>query len=331
MNYKEKTYRVFNKFFSSFLKDLKEVDDDLRKLVKASYKAVDKSSDVYCKAFVEGVFVGEGAVSKMAAGELDGLEGCFVATGITVGTVVEHVGSDGKEEERKIIMSYLYTLALFAYLYTLDNEDGVFAQVVRVLGHVQGGDDEKYDAEKDDILDDDIKGLLERIKGCGVKPRVDPLGGDAGASAEDLMAGFGGGKIASLAKEIAKDIDVSSLKSDNPDEMIKNMLDFSSGNNVLGKIISQVSSTLNNKITSGEIKHDELLGEAMSMMNIFGGGGGAGGAAGNPLAGLASNPLFGQMMSAMKTGKAQVRQDVVKKHDTRERLRKKLEMRKSAE
>lgn len=331
MNYKEKTYRVFNKFFSSFLKDLKEVDDDLRKLVKASYKAVDKSSDVYCKAFVEGVFVGEGAVSKIAAGNLDGLEGCSMATGITVGTVMEHVGREGKEEERKIIMSYLYTLALFAYMYTMDNEDDVFAQVVRVLGHVQGGDEEKYDAEKEDILDDDIKGLLERIRGCGVKPRVE-VGVDTGASAEDLMAGFGGGKIASLAKEIAKDIDVSSLKSDNPDEMIKNMLDFSSGNNVLGKIIQQVSSTLNNKITSGEIKHDELLGEAMSMMNIFGGGGGGGaGGAANPLAGLASNPLFSQMMSAMKTGKAQVRQDVVKKQDTRERLRKKLEARKSAE
>jgi hypothetical protein len=54
------------------------------------------------------------------------------------------------------------------------------------------------------------------------------------------------------------------------------------------------------------------------MMNMFGG-------EGNP---FMSNPLFSQMMKGMKSGKAQMRTDVVKKADARDRLRKKLEARK---
>lgn len=320
MNYKEKTYRVFNRFFSSFLKDLKEVDDDLRKLVKASYKAIDKSSSTYCEFFANNVLGGEKGVGALASG-LSDVKECLVAEGITVGVVLEHLGKEGAEATAAVIKNYIYTLGLFAHLYTLEEQsDELFNQVVKVLGYIQAGDLEKYNAEKEDILDDDIRSLLERIRECDVPKKVE--GGVGAGGAEDLLAGFGNGKIASLAKEIAQGIDVSSLKADNPDEMIKNMLDFSSGNNMLGNIIQQVSSTLSNKISSGEIKHEELLGEAMSMMNIFNGAGGAGG---NP---LASNPLFSNIMKSMKAGKAQVRQDVIKKGDTRDRLRKKLEMRK---
>ena len=202
---------------------------------------------------------------------------------------------------------------------TLEDENELFAQVVRVLGYIQSGNLQEYANEKDDIIDDDIKELLEKIKEFGGSvPKVDIKKESGVGGIADMLGAFENSKIADLAKEIAKDVDVSSLKTENPDDMIKSMLDFSSGNNVLGNIISKVSSTLNNKITSGELKHDELLGEAMSMMNIFNDGK-------NP---LASNPLFAQMMKSMKTGKANVKQDVIKKGDTRERLRKKLEMRK---
>ena len=92
-------------------------------------------------------------------------------------------------------------------------------------------------------------------------------------------------------------------------------------NNMLGNIVQKVSTTLNDKISSGELKHEELIGEAMSMMNLFGGKGGSG------MAGMMNNPLFSQMMKGMKSGKAGVRQDVISKATTRDRLRKKLESR----
>lgn len=318
MNYKEKTSRVFNKFFSSFLKDLKEVDDDLRKLVKASYKAIDKSSAEYCQFFSDNLISSSDTIlPKLIKGDFDDeVKSKCVGTNIQIGTILEKL--QGKKEEETIIMNYIYTMTLFAYMNILENEDELFMQVVRVLGYIQSKSYDEYDKEKDDIIDDDIKGLMAKIREYEVSPKID-IKETTSSVENDIFSAFGDSKIASLAKEISKDIDVSSLKAENPDDMLKNMLNFGSENNVLGNIIQKVSSTLNNKISNGELKHEELLGEAMSMMNLFGQGGN------NP---FASNPLFSQMMKSMKTGKANVRQDVLKKGDTRERLRKKLEQRK---
>lgn len=320
MNYKEKTFRVFNKFFSSFLKDLKEVDEDLRKLVKESYKAIDKSSSEYCIAFADHMISSsENSLAKLISGTYDEeVRDKELCKNIKFGVVLDKIES--KDQVRVVILNYIYTLTLFAYLNILEDEDELFSQVVTALSHVQAKKYEEFDKEKDDILDDDVKGLLEKIKEYEVSPKVDiekeiPSGGGIDP---DLISALGNSKIADLAKEISKDIDVSALKADNPDELMKNMLNFNGENNVLGNIIQKVSSTLNDKITKGEIKHEELLGEAMTMMNMFNGGN-------SPFAG---NPLFAQMMKSMKTGKTNVRQDVLKKHDTRDRLRKKLEAKK---
>jgi hypothetical protein len=317
MNYKEKTNRVFNKFFSSFLKDIKEVDDDLRKLVKVSYKSIDKTSSEYCD-FVVASVISHLEKIKLGSFDDDEVREVTLAKGLSLGIILEKV--EDKKDDKVIVLNYIYILVLFAYMSTLEDEDELFTQVVRVLGYIQAKNFEEYNNEKDDIIDDDIKDLLEKIKEYDVTPKVqvknETPSGKGGLS--DIFGALENSKIADLAKEIAKDVDLSSLQGENPDDMIKNMLDFGSGNNVLGNIISKVSATLNNKITSGELKHDELLGEAMSMMNMFNDGN-------NP---LASNPLFANMMKAMKTGNVNVKQDVMKKCDTRERLRKKLEMKK---
>ena len=331
MNYKEKTSRVFNKFFSSFLKDIKEVDDDLRKLVKSSYKAIDKSSLEYCKFFSDNLISSSDTIlPKLIQGDFDEeVKSKLVGIDISIGTIFEKL--QGKKEEETIIMNYIYTMTLFAYMNILEDEDELFTQVVKILGYIQSKSYEEYENEKDDIIDDDIKGLLTKIKEYEVSPKIDisETDGSGGTATDtsmenDIFSAFGDSKIASLAKEISKDIDVSSLKTDNPDDMLKNMLNFGSENNVLGNIIQKVSSTLNNKISNGELKHEDLLGEAMSMMNLFGQGGNN-----NP---FASNPLFSQMfsqtMKSMKNGKVNIRQDVIKKGDARERLRKKLEQRK---
>lgn len=317
LNYKQKTERVFNKFFSSFLKDLKEVNDELRKKVKSNYKVVDKSSSEYCTLFSENMLChltdftsesfSEAALSK------------FVCKEVTLSDVVQ--GLDTKsEEEKNIIKNYLYVLMLFAHMASLEEEDELFKQVVTILTRIQEGDQEGFETEKDDVIDDDIKSLLEIIRRFGLAPKAPKLEkeDDGPADPSSLFGMLGNSKIANLAKEISQDIDVSSLKTDNPEDLIKSMLDFNSGNNVLGNIIQKVSSSLNNKISNGELKQEDLLGEAMSMMNLFGGSGN------NP---LASNPLFAQMMKGMKSGKASVRPDVVRKSDARTRLRKKLEAR----
>lgn len=314
LSYQQKTHRVFNKFFSSFLKDLKEVNDDLRKNVKANYKVIDKTSPDYCVFFKENMIE---HVQSFIDDTIDtDLKDKYVCNGIVLGDVLAGIASKSVEEQN-IIKNYLYVLVLFAYMSTLDGEEALFTQVVSVLSSIQEGNITAYMEGKESILEDDVKSLLEKIREFGIPPQAPKI--DESPDPASLFSMLGNSKIADLAKEISQDIDVSSLKTENPEDMIKNMLDFNSGNNVLGNIIQKVSSSLNNKISSGELKQEDLLGEAMSMMNMFGGSGGGGG---NP---FASNPFFAQMMKGMKSGKATVRPDVVRKQDARSRLRKKLE------
>ena len=89
-----------------------------------------------------------------------------------------------------------------------------------------------------------------------------------------------------------------------------------------------MSSKIHDKINTGELKQEELFGEAMNMMNMMKGGGGGGGMA-DLMSGMFNNPMMSEMFKSMKKGKAAPRQDVMQKAATRDRLRAKLEQRKS--
>ena len=75
------------------------------------------------------------------------------------------------------------------------------------------------------------------------------------------------------------------------------------------------------KISSGDIKHEDLLSEAMSMMSLMNKGGAAG------LGGLFNNPMMNEMMKNMKKGKVGAKTDVLRRESARDKLRKKLEER----
>lgn len=289
-------FKVFNKFFSSFLKDIKTFHEDLRTLVKAHYKIVDKTSAEYCDFFIEHVLCEPFA--ELKAGNFGDIA---VAQSIPLQLVLEKA----PEAEKTSVLNYFYTLLLFAHLQKLQDEE-LFKKAVAIYSHIQNGELDRYVEEKEDILDDDVRDIFDLIMENTTKKTT------------DLFESMGDSKLASLAKEISKDIDISDLNLNDvkPEEMLKSMFGGGTNNNVLGNIVQKVSSSLNDKISNGELKHEELLGEAMSMMKMFGGG---------------NNPLFSNLAKSMKKGKTQMRSDVFKKQDTRERLKKRLEERKSTQ
>lgn len=310
----EKVIYLFNKFYSSFLKDLKESHEDLRSLVKQHYKVIDKKSHEYVERFVSSF---QHHVRDILEDRWSACEDQEVCKGISMKMALSLMS----DKNKVVFWNYMYTLLVFAHMVQLTDDsanEALYEQVVKILGQIQNHDSAVEEDIKD-ILEDEVRELLSRARETSVAMQPEASGGD---SFPDIFAGMQNSKIASLAKEISKDIDISSLPNDNPQEMIKNLLDFSGSNNVLGNIIQKVSSTLGQKMSSGELKQEELLSEAMSMMSLMNAGN-------NPLmAQFANNPMFSHMMKNFAAGRAAPRPDVGRKSATRDRLRQKLEERK---
>lgn len=324
----EKILFLFNKFFISFVKDIKDTDDNFKVSIKKNYKVIDKSSDEHLNEFwsIFKEYIPEFKNVEDAGADLT------ILKDIKVNDIISKLGDDVE-----VFWNYIYILSTFSYLFNQeDQSEELFNKVVDVLGLIQKGTykDNLVD-DVDDILDDDIKTLLLKItprmsKGVSNEPSSSDTS-DASKKAEGFDFGsiFGesakNSKIANLAKEISEEIDVSSIKIEKPEDIMK-MMDFSSSNNVMGDIIKKVSSKITDKIQSGDLNQQDLLSEAMGMMSMMGGGGGKGG---NPFGGLGdmlNNPMVAEFMKSMKKGKPMnTRTDLVNLSSTRDRLRRKLD------
>lgn len=340
MNLHSKVVYTFNKLYGNFLRDIKGVNDDVKRRVKANYKVIVKSSPDHITFFW-------GGFSKHAQNidpsNIELLE-VGVFKDIPLGDILSSVG----ESDVVMVWNYVYMLCALSMIYNepssveadvedviniddepscepepTDEEDvnaSVFDRIVKVFGATLRGDDVTNDLSEFD--DDNIRSVLSKLV------RVDrnddaapPLVDGPDAPMDDIMNMFSSlenSKICNLAKEISKEIDVSNLKIDSPQDVMK-LMDFSNGNNMLGNIIGKVSSKIQEKMSNGEIKHEDLLGEAMNMMGMMQKTGAGGG--------LFNNPMMAELMKGMKKGKAVPRADVLKKESTKEKLRRRLEER----
>lgn len=384
MIFEQRICYMFNKFFSSFVKDLKNTHEEIKAVIKKHFKVIDKSSEEYYNLFwgnVEPHF--KDLVSLDITDINDVLGEIEFIKGINLKFALERV--DNKEA----FWNYFNCLLVFASLYheakttlvddevkiedigkdkvevvtteqdieNAENETApkavpsspiyvLFVKVVKVLAMLQKGQD--VSSELEDIVDDDVKALLSKIKSfenADGEAKLEDAADALPIPPMEFLESIENSKIASLAKDIAKEIDISSLNIEKPEDIAK-MLDFSGENNFLGNIVSKVSSTLTEKIGNGELKQEDLMSEAMSMMGMLNGGkGGAGGLADmlksmgglggmGGLGDIMNNPMFTEMMKMAKKGKVATKNSNGQrssKHggsSTRDRLRKKLEERK---
>lgn len=107
---------------------------------------------------------------------------------------------------------------------------------------------------------------------------------------------FNGSKIGDLAKEIAGDLNVEKIVKDNqgnPGDILKNL--FSGGDKEGGEkfnimnVVENISTKINDKISTGDLKEEDLMKEAQNMMSSM---------QGNSLFGN----LFNQTGAAMDKG-----------------------------
>ena len=364
MIFQQRICYMFNKFFSCFIKDLKNTNEEIKTIIKKHYKVIDKSSEEYYDFFWGNVqthlkdLVALETPCDSVAKDIENIE---FFKGVSLNFALQRV------HNKNAFWNYFNCLLVFASLYNEaknhtneanvneSNSDNtnetsaiyvLFVKVVKVLSMLQKGQD--VSADLDDIVDDDVKALLTKIKSfdtTDADAKLEDAGDALPIPPSEFLESIENSKIASLAKDIAKEIDISSLNIDKPEDIAK-MLDFSSENNFLGNIVNKVSSTLTDKISKGELNQEDLMSEAMSMMGMLNGGnGGAGGLADmlknmgglgglGGLGDIMNNPMFTEMMKMAKKGKVQTKNSNGQrssKHggsSTRDRLRKKLDERK---
>lgn len=343
----QKILYMFNKFFIAFVKDVKNGAAEIKSIISKNYKVINKLSTDHLDFFWDSC--GVEFLSKLATlpcEELDKDDKVLSSQVLKEISVGDILGKLQTEETKATFWNHIYILTLFAYIYNenkaeineeldeiieedpdaVDQADVLFNKVVNVLSIIQKGQD--ITAEIDDVLDEDVKGVLIKISNNKLAQKAIPEDNDTSSgdpspnlNIADIFGSIAGdSKIANLAKEISEEIDVSKLNIEKPEDIMK-MMDFSGGNSVMGDIIKKVSSKITNKIENGELGQDELLGEAMSMMQMMGKSGGLGN--------ILNNPMMNEIFKGMKKNKPmQTREDLINREATKERLRKKLDERK---
>ena len=147
--------------------------------------------------------------------------------------------------------------------------------IVEILEKINKKED--INNELSEILDDDIKSLLININKVKVVINLD-------GNIEDLI---GNSKIGNLAKEISESINLDGLNIENPSDLLNpSNLFGGEGGNILGNLVQQVGSSITDKINSGELKQDELVKDAFSLMNKMQNG-------------SSNNPIINDMMNNM--------------------------------
>jgi hypothetical protein len=227
---------------------------------------------------------------------------------LTIGDIGEAV------PDSKVAAYYLYILVLYSDLWKMEDEedrDALFDTYTKAISTIQK--DELLDLEG--IYDTNIKKLLQQIELVSSALADTPTHQEA-TDTFDPTEMLQNTKIGALAQEIAKEVDVSQINVDKPEDLL-NPTNLFSGNSPLGDIIGKVGTKIHEKISNGELRHDELMTEAFNMLKMFNGGGASG-----------LNPLMNDLMKNMASGKAKVNTSSLTKMATRDRLRSKLEDRK---
>jgi hypothetical protein len=233
------------------------------------------------------------------------LASIVIAKKITLGDII----SD--EESQKQLQGYIYTFALLGYLFKLtsdstsgsdsDSEESTGVCIEKLVNdtlvqysRIQKG--EALDISPETIYDQKVITLLTKISQVLIvkKDSEDIFG----SSASDMLKNS---KIGMLAKEISEDIDLSALNIDKPEDFLNPKTFGGENTAALTNIIAQVGSKIQSKLGSGDLNHEDLMSEAMSMLSMLGKDGSAGGAGGG-MAAFMNNPMFKDVMKNMGNG-----------------------------
>lgn len=293
---------VFNQYYIDLIKRLKSSAKKLKeanelekidlgrkvsKAIRENYVTLDKSSDEYVKYVTDTVTPAFWAsYVNLDINNMDDANIWFAQDDIKDTEFFENISI---ENMRKLLNDDYLCHHFLTVLYIFKNEmsDDELKTIIMVL---QGTDKE---VTVDNITNETYRNMLQRLNDMKMQ-RIKKKSGIDMKGIEDTTLG-------KLAKEILEDVDIDKIQKsigENGD-VLKAIGDPDSG---FTELITNVSRKMANKISSGELKQETLLQDAMKfasvMPGLFGGAGGAGGAG---KSGPANMPDMSAMMSMMSS------------------------------
>jgi hypothetical protein len=309
----EKVIYTYNKLFYDFLKDLRDADPSLKNKIRSEYKVknytTQENMELFAVAMEQEKLITD--IATMSSDELMELSK-FKSISIVKGVTMEDITNVISKDYRSTLLSYLYIFTLLHIIWTnvaASDLSIMFQTVMTCVKHIQDG--EAYDTCANTIIDDDISNVLDKLHKVCSKSSVKIEDGEEPSMTPEFLEST---KIGSLAKEISSEINLSDMKIEKPEDILN-----LANNNMIGDIVSKVGSKIHEKLDKGELKHEELLSEAMSLLSVF-----------SNNKGMFNNPMFKDIMKAAGGGGkgAKVNEGKLKAMSARDRLRRKHEERK---
>ena len=295
----DKCLTKFNDTLRELLNDIKSVNPESSEPIEIFVKTFnlhDENSKDYFDYFVKHVY----SNSKLI---LEKDTSLFINTQILDNIDIQFIFNNIEHlDNREIIWTYLNALYIYAHKYlelvhemskALENPDVIIKQLKEM------GFDEKYFAEQSHILSqmvENIQSKADEAKKNGEEPNPDDFKQNIPPEMEKMADSLFSGMIGNLAKEIATEIDPSTLNFDpeNPQAILQSLL--SGENSNLMSLVQNISGKIQNKMESGQIDQQALFSEAASIMNNLQN---MPGMPANMGAGLDPNMMMGMMTNMM--------------------------------
>ena len=366
---KSKIILSFNNVTKSLIRDIKNKNDEIKSCLKTNYVSFDKTSDIYISFFSKNMSddMSKTLVSSENIFGIDSIKKINILKDISINDLLDKVAT--AKEDQNTLSYYLRIMFVLNYLYNLCIEDSVestiddintddtkygekmtglsvlFEKTIKLISvlntpiETEDDTENKFDIVNftEDVFDEDIKSIFINLYNDRIQFRniIDNDINQPDVEFPNLdidMDFLNNSKIGSLAKEISDGIDISSMNLEDPSELLNVDKMFSDSNNPLGNIIQQVSSTITDKISSGELNQEELMKEAFSLMNKMNTGNASGNGGDNFMQSMMQNMMNPEAMSQMGNmfnqgipGKTQSQSQ----SQTKQRLQKKLENKRS--
>jgi len=292
----------FNDTIRELLDDIKTVNPESIESINVFIKTFNldnESSKDYFDYFVKHVYKNSKLILEKDVSLIN-------STNILDNVDVKFIFNNNEHlENREIIWTYLNALYIYAHKYfefvqdmskALENPDLIVSQLKEM------GFDEKYFAEQSHILSEMVQNIQTKADEAaknGEEPNPEDYKQTIPPEMEKMADNLFSGMIGNLAKEIATEIDPSTLNFDpeNPQAILQSLM--SGENSNLMSLVQNISGKIQNKMETGQIDQQALFSEAASIMNNLQNMPGMAGGMPNMGAGLDPNMMMSMMTNMM--------------------------------